>query len=213
MEKAWRGVNFTSDKNRPVPSKDIDKIEAIAQNHKLHFVHNPVFGYFYSTDYGDLPTFYYEKEQKRVNYRQNKKDWVFRLDLRKGIIRTNRGLVSFWYPQDTAKHFLKEIFRLIEAPIQYFQSLNHGRLLILPDCLDNPYTNKSPEVNKSKAFDIIISKRIDINVIIEVETYEEYLTHPADYPIIDEEGNYHPEFVLTREEFDLIRESIAHGKN
>lgn len=60
-----------------------------------------------------------------------------------------------------------------------------------------------------KAFKIIKEKNVNILALKEVEDYERYLRTPAPSNIVDSRGVYHEEQVLTKEEFDLIKEELG----
>lgn len=59
-----------------------------------------------------------------------------------------------------------------------------------------------------KAFEIIKKKNVNVLMVKEAESYDKYLSAPAPLNVVDCYGVYHKDQVLTKEEFDSIREGL-----
>ena len=59
-----------------------------------------------------------------------------------------------------------------------------------------------------KALEIIKEKNVDIWCLKTTKNYDDYLHSPAPTNIVDENGVYHEEQLLTQEEYDLLKEVL-----
>lgn len=114
------------------------------------------------------------------------KDWIFRVDRRNAHCRIGDALRE--KPGPTIQHsFLVRMGRII---------------------------NGIDTATKNKAFDIIQKKAVNIfKDILETEDYEDYLAAPADHTaVVNQLGEFFPEFVLTKTEYYFIKEVLLDAR-
>ena len=66
----------------------------------------------------------------------------------------------------------------------------------------------SPIEKRLRAFEIIKNKNVNVFMVKETEDYDKYLKSRPPLNVVDYDGVYHRDQVLTKEEFDFIKEEL-----